>query len=348
MSIIQKTPLQGKAAAEKLEIIEHVNEDHRYEMMLVIKAFTQLGDVADAELQDIFDEGVTMTVFPAENAEPVSAFVPFTIEGEPHVKVRTLAGDAMTKLQIRSDRTRQRYFEVISTHFHTTNMLRLTLRCEDQLPAPQGGYVCSFLMSHFDSLEAAQQAFQEGPTDEAISRAYTYRRINAQDNTIDVDVFMHGEEGESPANTWAKALKPGHFVRSIGERPERFDHVHTGKALLCADETSLPAIAGLLSFWENPEAPIVVVEVGHQAEFSYLDDCEKPAGTEVICRLRHDTAEATQGDAINTYLAEQKPPVEVAWGALGSKGARHVRNFIREQYQLTSKQVRVSAYWKQA
>lgn len=347
MSSITQTPLQGKAAIAKLETIEHVNEDHRYEMMLVVKAFTQLGEVVDAELQDVFEEGVTMNAFPTEHAEPIPVFVPFTVEGETHVKVRTLAGDAMNKLQIRSDRNRQRYFEVINIRHHTANMLRLTLRCEDQLPAPQGGYVCSFLLSHFDSLADAQQAFPRGLTDDAVSRAYTYRRINTQDNTIDVDIFMHGEEGESPANTWAKSLKPGHFVRTIGERPERFEHVHAGKALICADETSLPAIAGLLGFWGNPEPPIVVVEVGHQAEFAYLDDCEKPTGTEVIFRVRNHTAEVTQGEAINAYLEQYKPPVEVAWGALGSKGARHVRNFIREQYQLTSKQVRVSAYWKQ-
>ncbi|WP_337187937.1 siderophore-interacting protein [Phenylobacterium sp.] len=111
-------------------------------------------------------------------------------------------------------------------------------------------------------------------------RTYTIRAVRPEAREVDIDFVMHGDEG--PASRWAARSKPGDRLqmtapdaRYSGEvggyewkPPAGVRHV-----LLIADETALPALAGILEgLAEAPSPPAVqaFVEVPEAADILEL------------------------------------------------------------------------------
>lgn len=84
-------------------------------------------------------------------------------------------------------------------------------------------------------------------------RTYTIRALRAQDGEVDVDFVLHGETG--PASTWATRAQPGERLQIMAPNAA-FEGDGGGyewkppqglkNLLLIADETALPAVAGIL------------------------------------------------------------------------------------------------------
>lgn len=366
MNATKRTPLSGKSAEEKANIIEHVNEDHLTEVMYVVKAFTPYKNPHQAIVTDMFAEGVLLSITPEKNASAEDVFVKYTMKGEAHEQIRYLVFDATRKLKVKTDAEKVRYFWVRDKQLFTKHMLRLTLECNEDLPPPQAAFACSFAMKKlkrmpntegfmarvnksimllfFLVLKRLPQKWRKSVMSSKKNqyRAYTYRRILTESNCIHVDIYLHGD---TPANVWAKDLNEGDVVVSVGERDEDFSHLHEGKALLCADETALPAVAGLLSFWQNPEPPLVLLEVGDDAEFSYFDDIDNlPEHTEIRWLRRTDT----HGEAILSELERIALNIDTAWGALENNAARSIRNHVRKTFNIPTKRAKITPYWRKA
>lgn len=84
-------------------------------------------------------------------------------------------------------------------------------------------------------------------------RTYTLRQLRAAQGEVDVDFVLHGETG--PASRWATHARPGDRVvllapdADCAESSEGWEWkppAGVGQVLLVADETALPAVAGIL------------------------------------------------------------------------------------------------------
>ncbi|HGK7303682.1 TPA: siderophore-interacting protein [Stenotrophomonas maltophilia] len=84
-------------------------------------------------------------------------------------------------------------------------------------------------------------------------RTYTLRQLRAAQGEVDVDFVLHGETG--PASRWAVYAQPGDRVvllapdADCAESSEGWEWkppAGVGQVLLVADETALPAVAGIL------------------------------------------------------------------------------------------------------
>ncbi|GMA40066.1 siderophore-interacting protein [Mobilicoccus caccae] len=121
-------------------------------------------------------------------------------------------------------------------------------------------------------------------------RNYTIRAYRADGDDgpeIDVDFVLHGSPGSDtagPASTWAQTCVVGDEVAIIDEGigfvapPDR--HL-----LLAADETGLPAVAGVLGSLPREARGVAVIEVPTEADRQELD---APEGVEVRWVMRND------------------------------------------------------------
>ena len=94
-------------------------------------------------------------------------------------------------------------------------------------------------------------------------RTYTIRALRRDQQELDVDFVLHGDNG--PASAWASNAQPGDVLQIVG--PDIHFQGQTGgyewqppegikRVLLIGDETALPAIAGILeSLTQHPSPP---------------------------------------------------------------------------------------------
>ena len=132
-------------------------------------------------------------------------------------------------------------------------------------------------------LEGWQAAYQAmSPAARPPRRTYTIRHLRADAGEVDVDFVLHGATG--PASAWAMSALPGAPVQIIAPNaahqgdmrgyewrpPADVRHV-----LLIADETALPAVAGILEeLAQSPKPPAtqVFLEVPSAADRIDLPD----------------------------------------------------------------------------
>lgn len=165
-----------------------------------------------------------------------------------------------------------------------------------------------------------------------VMRNYTVRAFRpataGSDAELDVDFVLHGSADDGtagPASRWAETCEPGESVVIIDEglafNPER----GTDRVVLVADETGLPAIAGVCASLPSHASGLAIIEVpsGEDAlEFAH------PAGVTVRWIVRdHDAKpgalalqalrEASLPDApFHAYIVGEQ--------ALPAEGRRHL------------------------
>lgn len=102
------------------------------------------------------------------------------------------------------------------------------------------------------------------PAQRAPMRTYTVRALRPQAAELDVDFVAHGDTG--PASRWALQARPGDRVVLMAPHASQADSggvewrppADVRDVLLIADETALPAVAGILeSLAAQPQPPKV-------------------------------------------------------------------------------------------
>ena len=96
-----------------------------------------------------------------------------------------------------------------------------------------------------------------------VIRNYTVRAYRAESNELDIDFVVHGTEGV--AGPWSAAAKPGESVAFI-DQGCGFKSVASDFVLLVADETGLPAVAGILRDLPRDATGHAVIEVPDLAD----------------------------------------------------------------------------------
>ncbi|MCW4386601.1 siderophore-interacting protein [Salinibacterium sp. SYSU T00001] len=143
-------------------------------------------------------------------------------------------------------------------------------------------------------------------TSRPVLRNYTvrgYREHGPSGPELDVDFVIHGSIAEGtagPAATWADSCEPGDAVAILDEGigfaiPEGCERV-----VLVADETGLPAVAGILESLPRDAMGTAIIEVPSRADAQQID---APLGIDVRWVVR-DGATAKPGVAASVAATE--------------------------------------------
>lgn len=157
------------------------------------------------------------------------------------------------------------------------------------------------------------------PEDErAPMRTYTIRALRPEAGEVDVDFVLHGETG--PASRWATHARIGDRIgllapdAQVADSSQGFEWkppADVQRVLLVADETALPAVAGILedlARWPHPPQVQAFLEVAHDADVLPL---VAPVGAQLFWLAREGAAHG--------QLLQQA--VQARVGALGLRAA---------------------------
>lgn len=353
-----------KNQEEKIDIIEHVNQDHTNELCEIVYAHSKHKKIVSVRLTDLFEEGGILHV-EVEKGVFEEVYVPFTIKGELEEKVLYLAYKAMIDNGKFLASGKKQYFEIVENTFVTKNMLRLTIKSDTEIPtAPASAYLFSLkklekirkttekakstgsftkfygkLFLFIMKLLSSKQRSSLLKSMNKKNRYYTIRKTWEENNTYfaHIDVYIHGK---TDGADWAKSLQQGDIISSVNEYKEKVAHLSDGKALLIADETALPAVASIVEQWKNPLKPHIILVVNNRKEQGYLNKIKDNLfETEVILN-----SEELYENIIKAI--EDIGNIETVWGALEKDTATKLRNYFRNTVNIQGKNNRVLGYWK--
>ncbi|WP_370618765.1 siderophore-interacting protein [Mumia sp. Pv 4-285] len=186
-------------------------------------------------------------------------------------------------------------------------------------------------------------------TDRPVLRNYTvraYRADGADGPELDVDFVVHGstEDGTAgPAASWAQTCSPGDAVAVLDEGVCFNPPPGTSRVVLAADETGLPAVAGILGSLDVDAAGHVVVEVPTDGD---RQDLDAPAGIDITWVVRDDHA-AVPGRAALAAVQALELPDEPAYAwVVGESGLVTGARRHWVQAGLPKESITFVGYWK--
>jgi NADPH-dependent ferric siderophore reductase len=183
------------------------------------------------------------------------------------------------------------------------------------------------------------------PRVRAVMRSYTVCAQRLDPAEFDVEFVLHGDAG--PASRWARLARPGDRVMVFGPAVSDNSGVDfrpppgTGWVLLTADETALPAVAGILA-WLPPGTPARVwIEVPH------ADDV-RPLPTSADARIDWIVRDgAPAGLVLPAVRAAELPSgTPYAWVAGEAGVVRALRRHLVGERGLDRRAVTFTGYWR--
>jgi NADPH-dependent ferric siderophore reductase len=182
-----------------------------------------------------------------------------------------------------------------------------------------------------------------------IMRTYTVRNVRREPAEVDVDFALHGDLG--PASRWAQQARPGDRVAILAPVVTDNGGVDfcppddTEWVLIAADETALPAVAGILD-WLPAETPARVwIEVAHPDDRLPLP---ARAHTEITWLVRPaPTADRTTALLSAVTAAGLPSGTPYAWLAGESAAVRALRRHLVNDRGYPRPAVSFAGYWRQ-
>jgi NADPH-dependent ferric siderophore reductase len=182
-----------------------------------------------------------------------------------------------------------------------------------------------------------------------VLRNYTVRAFRGEGQSgpeLDVDFVLHGDAASGtagPAASWAATCSPGDAVAILDEGIGFFPPADTRSVLLVADETALPAVAGILTSLPRDSTGLALVEIPHSSDAQAI---AAPPGVELRYVVRQD-AHATPGRAVvKAASAEPAPgPDCFTWASGESSLATDMRRHWVAA-GVPKQHIAFSGYWK--
>jgi NADPH-dependent ferric siderophore reductase len=174
---------------------------------------------------------------------------------------------------------------------------------------------------------------------------YTVRQWRPETSELVALFVLHGDEG--PASAWAGRVQVGDPVALWGPRTAWEPPADTDHYLLVADETGLPAVAGVLDLLPAGTSIQVVAEVGSLDERQPLPD--HPGAT--VTWVSRDGADAGTATSLLVDAVRELPwggDRSYVFGGGESRALTKVRRFVRDEKGLDKAQVSLVAYWRHA
>ncbi|MBT2387424.1 siderophore-interacting protein [Streptomyces sp. ISL-11] len=187
----------------------------------------------------------------------------------------------------------------------------------------------------------------QDPAVRAVMRTYTVRALRHGPDELDVDFAVHGDANGhgGPATNWAQAARPGDRVSILGPVVEDNGGVDfqppagTDWVLITADETALPAVAGILAWLPAGTPAKVWIEVPHADD---IQDLPTEADAEITWLVRG--AGSPVLDAVRA--AEFPAGVPYAWIAGEAGTVRGVRRHVVGERGFDRRAVTFTGYWR--
>lgn len=363
---MMKTPIADND--KKLDIIDHLNQDHSDELLIVANYYGQNSNYSEARISDIFEEGMVIDACHIDRGN-LQFYVPFTITGSIEEKILYLAYYALTKQGEKFKGNKRQFFTVGQKSMPSKNIMRIFINGVNPFPEYYAAYSYGFVLKRIDrpqkilsnnmkkgffmrvfdrvfiwllrilSSKNRMKLIEQMNSD---IRLYTLR-LSAQDISGQyvqgaIDVYLHGD---SPGGAWIKQLKEGDIIFSRASIKDKHPHLRHGKNVLIGDETAYPALAGILELWSNPEPPIILILMNDPEEKDYFKDLAMPKDTEQHYLIY---AEKKQSDLVIDTL-KQLGSLDGAWGGLERSEAQKVRHYIRNVLSIDGTKNHIKGYW---
>lgn len=174
-------------------------------------------------------------------------------------------------------------------------------------------------------------------------RAYTVRRFDRATHELDIDLFLHGDNGSVSA--WAERAQVGDGFEISDVHPRSGFPIDpaTEHYLLFGDETALPAIGAILEALPAHAKAQVFAEVANPAERQALTS---PAALSVNWLFREDDAQASsmplETAATALDVAEE---AAVIWVAAESAQVAAIRRLMKAR-SVNRTRLNATGYWK--
>ncbi|MFI9204646.1 siderophore-interacting protein [Streptomyces sp. NPDC053048] len=192
----------------------------------------------------------------------------------------------------------------------------------------------------------------QDPAVRAVMRSYTVRELRYAPDELDVDFVQHGQDGDGPghsgpASHWSRTARPGDRVAILGPVAEENGGVDfqppagTDWVLVTADESALPAAAGILAWLPAGTPAKVWIEVAHPDD---VQDLPTAADADITWLIRGNTGRPTL-DAIRA--AELPEGTPYAWTAGESGTVRALRRHLVNDRGFDRRTITFTGYWRQ-
>ncbi|WP_051218083.1 siderophore-interacting protein [Nocardioides insulae] len=173
-----------------------------------------------------------------------------------------------------------------------------------------------------------------------VIRNYTIREVRPDLPEVDIDFVCHGDEGF--AGPWAREVGPGAEVAMI-DQGCGWAPVPAPWQLLVADESGLPAIAGILRDLPRETTGHAFIELFDDAD---RQDCQAPAGVNVhwLTRQAHEDPGTLALRAVHELDFPDGAPYAFVVGEQAL--AAGVRRHLVQERGLPKTHVTFSGYWR--
>ncbi len=214
-------------------------------------------------------------------------------------------------------------------------MMRITLQCPDAARFDRADALHVQVLVNFADLTLATDQERRSLT----WRRYTVRAVDLVKNTLDIDVFLHGEAG--PGASWAEELRVGDLVGVSG--PSGGGIGASDYYLIAGDETAVPAIARIMRLLPQNCCGEVLIEVAEGAERLSI---ETPVGVSLTWLERSKDAVSVLEAAVISALAELPSEKTLVWVACEAGVATQLRKRVRAIAQPGKLDHLIAGYWK--
>lgn len=181
--------------------------------------------------------------------------------------------------------------------------------------------------------------------EQAVGAYYTVSGWRPEQAELDILMVVHDDvEHSGPASSWAARATAGDPVALWGPRTSFAPPPGTDRLVLVADETGLPAVAGILAVRPDGMPVTVVAEVADETE---RPDLPPQPGVDVVWCHRDGAAAGTTSllvDAVRALAPFAGTPY--VWGGGETKAMTAVRRHVRDERGLDRDAVALIAYWR--
>ncbi|MBD1557551.1 siderophore-interacting protein [Vibrio sp. S9_S30] len=226
---------------------------------------------------------------------------------------------------------------VKSKSFVTPSMLRITFSGEC-VQAFSDDFAGAYIK--LELTEQGQSHIEKGALGNPILRTYSIRRLDKENNEIDVDFVTHGNCVESGlASYWAQQSEVGERLSVRGPGSVKTIESNADWCFIVADMTGLPAASTILESLDRSMKGYAVFEANTPEDIQKI---EAPESVKIQWVIKSGDESLVSVVEKQEWL-EGKPGV---WCASEFTIMRQLRQYFRNDREVEREAIYISSYWK--
>lgn len=177
------------------------------------------------------------------------------------------------------------------------------------------------------------------PDDVPVTRTYTVRRINKDEQTLDIDFVVHGDEGL--AGPWAARAEAGDSLTFMGPNGGYAPDPEADWYLYAGDASALPAIGAALEALPADSRGLAFLAVDTEEDILPL---RAPEGIELVWAIG-DHAGGDTNRLAESIAGREWPAGKVDVFAHGERESiKAIRKLLKER-EVPKEHISISGYW---